>query len=140
MSLNKGLEHIKDDPILKDFANPFPPFLGRGQKRLEQSFGRLAKLTGPMQRPACIQFKISNSRWCLTLAPRGTEVSRDTIEHPDLEIITSEDTWLSIANGQLSPLEAFAKGNLRIRGNIELARLFTRRVHQKKKKSVKRKK
>jgi putative sterol carrier protein len=44
------------------------------------------------------------------------------VERPDVEIITRAETWWEIADGRLSPLEAFVKGRLRVRGKIELAK------------------
>ena len=41
----------------------------------------------------------------------------------DIEVITSPETWLAIASGELAPLDAFIGGKMRVRGDYKLARL-----------------
>ena len=50
----------------------------------------------------------------------------------DFEIITSEETWLTIASGTLSPLRAFLENKMRIRGNIEIGERFLQQFSQHK--------
>ena len=49
-----------------------------------------------------------------------TNMEKNSDRKPDLEIITSPETWLLIAQGTLAPLEAFARGLMRVRGDIKL--------------------
>jgi putative sterol carrier protein len=58
------------------------------------------------------------------------KVSQDAEGKPDLELITTTQVWSETASGKLSPLEAFGRGNVRIRGDIELARVLARRVRE----------
>ena len=124
------------DPIIKDFLKPFPAFTKSGPKGLEHSFNKMAKLIGPMQRPVIIQFDINKGRsagkWCLNLSPNSAEVIKKGIEKPNLEIITSDKVFMDITSGKQSLFDAYLGGELRVRGDIELARLFTRRIHNAK--------
>lgn len=76
--------------------------------------------------------------WDVELAPRrGAKVakgaragkaSRRAGKAPDLEIVTRAETWDGIAEGSLSPLEAFLCGKLRLRGDSELAKRIVRHL------------
>jgi putative sterol carrier protein len=45
---------------------------------------------------------------------------------PTLEVITNDDTARAILAGALSPLEAFVQNRLRIRGDVQYARVLLR--------------
>jgi putative sterol carrier protein len=69
--------------------------------------------------------------WDVELAPKGAKAAkaagsgkaaRRAGGQPDLEIVTRAQTWDRIADGTLSPLEAFLSGELRLRGDSELAK------------------
>lgn len=47
---------------------------------------------------------------------------------PTLEVITSDDTARAILAGDLSPLEAFVQNRLRIRGDVQYARVLLRQL------------
>jgi len=57
-----------------------------------------------------------------------TKMEKNSDRKPDLEIITSPETWLLIAQGTLAPLEAFARGLMRVRGDIKLAQQIMNRL------------
>ena len=117
------------------------------------SYVRLQKLTQPMRpelattfqrvaeilsktrngRPLQLQFSILDkdseepTPWSVVISKEGGTVAQQAAERPDVEIITGAETWWEIAEGRLSPLEAFISGRLRVRGNIERAkRVFLR--------------
>lgn len=58
--------------------------------------------------------------WSLVLRKRDCSLKSGKAEAPDLEIISGEVVWREIAEGRISPLEAFTQGRLRILGNTEL--------------------
>jgi hypothetical protein len=61
--------------------------------------------------------------------PRSPKSSRRSPgKLPDLEIVTRAQTWDRIADGSLSPLEAFLGGQLRLRGDSELAKRIVRHL------------
>ncbi len=47
---------------------------------------------------------------------------------PTLQIVTAAETWWPIAEGRLSPLEAFAQGKLRVRGDTALGTRLVRKL------------
>lgn len=122
--------------IIKDFVKPFPKFGTGGVNNLERNFNAMAKLIGPMQRPANIQFRINKgrsvSKWCLNLSPKTVDVIKRGIENPNLEIITSDKVFVEIVTGKQSLFDAYLGGELRVCGDIELARIFSRRIHKAK--------
>jgi putative sterol carrier protein len=97
---------------------------------LATTFQRVAEILSKSRngRPLQLQFSIldKNSEqptpWSVAITKEGAEVAQEAAERPDVEIITAADTWWQIADGQLSPIEAFIAGRLRVRGNIERAK------------------
>lgn len=108
---------------------------------------RLTKLTEPMRpeiattfhrvaeilskkngRPLQLQFSILDKEaeeptpWSVAITKEGAQVEPKAAERPDVEIITGAETWWEIAEGKLSPLDAFLTGRLRVRGHIERAK------------------
>jgi len=60
--------------------------------------------------------------WTVEIGAKAPKVSEGASGKPDVEILTREETWLRIADGALSPLEAFVTGHLRVRGDAEMAK------------------
>lgn len=129
----KIAERLEGDPLLKDFLTPFPNLLQTDD--IAGSFQRMAESLGKTNFRGPIQFSIREGgkqrRWCLVSAGGGCRVSEDQVERPRLEILTDADSWMEVAKGKLSPLEAFALGKMRVRGDIKLARLLARRLQTK---------
>jgi putative sterol carrier protein len=46
----------------------------------------------------------------------------------DFEIITTPETWLVIAQGDLAPLDAFTQGKMRVRGDYRLGQRIMKRL------------
>lgn len=59
---------------------------------------------------------------CLDLSPKQCTMRFEKVEKPNLELITSDDTAWRILEGSLSPLEAFLRGKMRIRGDAVLGK------------------
>jgi len=94
------------------------------EEDIEQTFQRLAELvrgsdtTGALR---CTILEGEKSRsWTLELRGRDCRLQREATTMPDVEIITQRTTWWEIAEGRLSPLDAFIQGRMRILGNTEL--------------------
>lgn len=123
-------------PIILDFMEPFPMLFEENRKSLDESFKKMAALIGIFPRPVSIQFEIHKKQrtthWCLELSSKNTELSKERQEKPNLEIITSEESYQRIAMGESSLFEAYLTGDLRVRGDIELARLIARRISKHK--------
>ena len=127
--------HIEGNSLLADFLQPFPNLLGKKRTAIDESFKRIAEALDKSRRTGTIQFTIRDSRktrrWCLTMTPEGCHKSEAETERPDLEILTDTETWTTIAEGKVALLETFGQGKVRVRGDIELARHFARRVQRK---------
>jgi hypothetical protein len=68
--------------------------------------------------------------WVLEFQDGDCALGRDAANIPDLEIITPEATWLEIAGGHLSPLDAFTQGRFRIRGDTQLGSKLLRHLRE----------
>jgi putative sterol carrier protein len=51
---------------------------------------------------------------------RGQEVSQEASLAPDVDVSLTEETLLSLANGQISPIKAFLLGRIKIKGDSGL--------------------
>lgn len=124
--------HVAENPVLADFARPFPKLVGDNETGAGRSFERMASSLSKSKRTGTIQFSLRDGRKsrqrCLAMTPDGCEVTDGAVKRPDLEILTDVDTWVGIAGGEVAPLEAFASGKVRLVGDLELARLLARRV------------
>lgn len=127
-------KRVEGNDVLMDFIQPFPNLLGKKRTAIETSFKRIAKALDKSKRRGAIQFTINNGRqtrqWCLTMTPDGCHEAQRPAQSPDLEILTDSETWATIAEGKVTPLEAFGQGKVRVRGDVELARHFARRVQK----------
>lgn len=125
---------LTDDPVLADFAAPFPDVLGDDRENLTRGFERIAERLGRSKRSALVRFTLGEGEetraWSLTLEGGRCEVSERATGRPHLEVLTSPEVWSEIASGAVSPLEAFERGDVRLRGDIELARVVFRRARE----------
>ncbi len=125
-------KQVAGSSLLSDFLLPFPNLLGQRRTELAVSFKRIASALAGSKRTGAIQFTIREGRqtrrWCLTLTPGDCHVEEAAIENPNLEVITDAAVWADIASGKVSPLEAFGSGKVRVRGDIELARVLAKRL------------
>jgi hypothetical protein len=118
---------IRDDRVLAAFLSPFRSLAQPGDADLGRSFERFAETVSGSEIQARVLFRVlaSDGRtarpWSLELRPGGYEVSTEPAHRPDLEVLVGEGTWRQLAEGAVSPLEAFALGDLRVRGDIRLA-------------------
>lgn len=91
-----------------------------------KTFQRMAELLKESGEAARVQFRILNGEeqlsWAVELEPKVARVRAEAVEHPNLEVITSSQTWWQIADGAMSPVDAIFQGKLRIRGDVELAK------------------
>lgn len=121
------------DSSFSAFMSPFPRLTEANERDLGNTFERLATLIGGSQLRARVHFGIVDGdtlytdamrSWSLDLDTDGCLVRAERAPDPDLEVLVSEETWWQIAEGALSPLEAFTKGAMRVRGDLRVARRF----------------
>ena len=73
---------------------------------------------------ATFQFHITGDgggAWFATFVKGQPEVNRGTLEHADMTLTTTAETWADIVNGTISGQMAFLTGKLRIEGDLTLA-------------------
>ena len=56
------------------------------------------------------------------LTPAGTFAHADSTTRPTLAIITTTDVFRRLANGTYSPVQAYLDGDLRLHGNVDVAK------------------
>ena len=119
------------DPVLTDFTVPWRVLGPRGG--LAKGFDGVADglRKSKSKRSANVQLTVGHEekdqrRWHIAMSPARTQVFEGEVERPDLEIEASEELWLDILRGEISPLEAFGQGKVIVRGDIELARVIAR--------------
>jgi putative sterol carrier protein len=68
------------------------------------------------------------SYWTVQATEQGVATLAQRAEEADLQVTTKADTWWRIADGRLSPLEAFVRGKLYVEGNIGLAKRLVKNL------------
>lgn len=126
-----ALRQLSSDPVVADFAGALPNLLGPDGPTSDAAVTRMAERLGTAKKEATFRISLgsepqlgSTIRW----TREGAAVSqpKSTSERPNLEIITTPEVWGDILSGKLSPIEAFGRGRLRVRGDIVLARRIAR--------------
>ncbi len=99
---------------------------------LDEAFTRLSEMLQSSREVAEAQFDIVQGRtrkqWTLSLEAKGASVSSKAARRPDLRVMVTGDVARRILEGELSPIDAFLSGNLRIRGDTDLAKRLLKRV------------
>ncbi|MBA9005000.1 SCP2 sterol-binding domain-containing protein [Thermomonospora cellulosilytica] len=130
------IERLRADPVFADFLSPFPRLLEPGESELGRSFERIGELAGGSDTGARIRFAVHDGSgrdvgsWTLTQEPDGCTVGAVAASPPDAEILITEEAWRSLAEGALSPLEAFGRGGVRLRGDVEAVRRLVRSLRR----------
>ncbi len=103
-----------------------------GEKDLGKAFTRLSETLRSSGELAEVQFDIvrgrTTHRWTVSLEPKAAAAAERASRRPDLRLLLRQETWQRIAEGELSPLDAFLSGELRIRGDTELAKRLLKRA------------
>ena len=124
-------KRIGEDSVLGDFAVPLPQLsLSTRRDDLQGTFERLGELIDKSGKQTTVNFKVRDETgvhtWSLKTGPNGSTVVREDMPLSDFEISVSAETWFQLANGEISPLEAFVQGKMRVRGNVNIARRIIR--------------
>lgn len=51
-----------------------------------------------------------------------SRVTQGAADQPDLQVVVSEETWVEIANGDLSPVDAYLTGRMEVAGDLDFAK------------------
>src|SRR5260221_4603107 len=102
------------------------------EEDLGGTFHGMAGLLGKPKEPGLVQFHLLDNGkhlyWCLELDQNESRVRAEQVDHPKFELITQVATWRQIAEGSLSPLEAFLQGEMRVRGDVEFGRRLLKQL------------
>jgi putative sterol carrier protein len=129
---DRSAEPVAAAQFLSEFEVSLPPLGGAEGGDLEASFSRLADLIGAPEAPLSIVIHVADeselqSR-AIHAAASGCKVTDVVPESPDVELILDAHTWRAIASGELSLVEAFARGRMRVRGDIDDARRLVQQL------------
>jgi SCP-2 sterol transfer family len=123
-AMEAALERIREEPLLGTFAVPLPSLRSDGSDDVGPTFVRLGELIGSSEK-ASLSFRIADDvntqTWALEIGPDGCAVTPQPTMRPDVEVLLEPETWRRIADGSVSPLEAFGIGKMRVRGDIQIA-------------------
>ena len=97
-------------------------------KNPKSSLQKMTNLLKSTSEPGRFQFQILKgekaSVFHIEVEGKSSKLYDEKTDRPTFEIITSEETWLEIAGGKLSPLKAFVQNKMRVRGNVEAGQRF----------------
>ncbi len=82
---------------------------------------------------ANVQFDFSQDDgglYVVSIADGTCRVREGTIDQPDATMVTSQDTYLAVAEGRLNAMTAFMTGKLRVSGNLPLLMRFQQMFKQ----------
>jgi len=113
--------------VFPEFAVVFPKLADSAERDLARSFGRLAALTSTSALPGTVSFGVTQRASGVThfswpLKTASPQMARERSKSPDLEVLLSEDIWWALADGTVTPLDAFGQGHIRLLGEVALAR------------------
>jgi len=101
---------------------------GSKYKNPKSALQKMTRLLKSTDEPGRFQFQIVKgekvSVFHIAMEGKSGKLYDKKTDHPTFEIITNEETWLSIASGSLSPLKAFLQDKMRVRGNVESGQRF----------------
>jgi SCP-2 sterol transfer family len=123
-----------DAPTPSAFA-PLRPFLKSNEtdlsRGLENLSAELARLDSRVRLDVEVLEGPDTHAWVLEcglgrslVRPRAEEKKKK----PNVRVVVRHETWLQIAQGKLSPFEAFITGRLLVGGDTELAKRLVRHL------------
>jgi putative sterol carrier protein len=97
------------------------------ESRIGEVFSRMPELFNPSAAQgidAVFQFNITGDgggNWTARIKDGTCQIQEGDHENPSVSLTVSVDTWLAIANKEMSGMEAFMSGRLKVSGDIMLA-------------------
>jgi hypothetical protein len=113
-----------------DSLSTAKPLIERQSHDLETLFRTMGERLAACGEKGRLQFRIydksGNTNWVISLGDGSPKLETSRVDHPHLEVLTQKETMLQMAEGSLTPTVAFYRGQMRVRGDVELGkRLLT---------------
>ncbi len=95
--------------------------------RIRDVFSRMPELFNPSAAQgidAVFQFNITGDgggNWTALIKDGTCQIQEGSHENPGVGLTISADTWLAIANKEMSGIQAFMSGQLKVSGDMKLA-------------------
>ena len=94
----------------------------------------MRRLLGAAQRIALVHFEVregsKSQSWTFKMDSDGCTISSGRDSNPDLEVFVTAETWWRLVSGELTPVEAFCTGEMRVIGDLSVARSVAARLHR----------
>lgn len=122
------------EPAVPAAFAPLRPLLKAGDTDLARSVDKLsAKLAdfgSQLRLDVTVLEGSSSHAWELTCggSPSAARRRARRVSKPDVRIVVRQDAWLEIAQGKLSPFDAFVSGRLQVGGDIGLAKRLVKHL------------
>jgi putative sterol carrier protein len=108
----------------------------RGPRDIADSFVRLGENVARARFAGIIRVQLRDkteagenvSHFTVTVANGKARIEPEAGGKPDVEFITTSETWMEIASGKLAAPDAFFAGRMRVRGKMRLTRDMLKRV------------
>ena len=121
----QGGKRPPDQNAATAFA-PMKKLLEEHKQDPEESFNKLAQGLKNYEAPVRVHFRLLNEdqviHWEVEGGAGKSAARRNEPKQADVVVVVRRETWLQIAQGQLSPFDALFSGKMRIGGNIEAAK------------------
>jgi SCP-2 sterol transfer family len=119
---------MSPEPYTASMFGTIQDLTASGERDVAKALRRLGDLLAPSQLNTTFQLQLvhdtigeQTSSAGLMLADGKTTITSEPIDSPDVEIITTPETWWEIATGKLAPHDAFLGGRMRVRGDTSMA-------------------
>ncbi len=123
------------DSHVRTFVKFRPLLTTVASSQLAASFDRMAESLKGASFSGIARFTLvgdpQTQSFTISLQERSAKVESDAkspSEKVDIEIITTPETWLAIAEGKLAPLDAFTQGKMRVRGDYKLGQRIMKQL------------
>ena len=136
--MTEGGKTIRDTTPVAT-ASPFArlrPLVSGGEKDVAASLTQAAKALASYEKPARIHVRLLDTdnntetfdHWDVEAGTTKAAARRGAPKAADVVVVMRRDTWLQIAQGQLSPFDALFNGKVRVGGDLELAKGLARHL------------
>ena len=96
------------------------------EEDVEKSFSRIATALSSLPSPVSVDVRLLDGEsvdvWALEASQSASQARRAEPDEPDIRVVLKQETWVSIAQGRLSPYDALFDGKLRVGGDLDLAK------------------